>query len=165
MFNPKKFKIMKNKIVLLFLATVFVSACNKKKDDPEPTPSPTPSYLISVKVNGAERKCNSCYSGSQSGGIRGSYFNLAGIGEQIYFSCTNLPAVGTHSLVKYGKPYLMYIKDNTYYRATVGTMNISAIDTSSGGVVNKLTATFNFKTDTTSGVFFDITEGAINLKN
>lgn len=143
-----------------------INAC-KKKENKEEAPEPAPvavSNLISVKVNGSEKKCNSCYSGSKSGGIRGSYFYLSGFDEQIYFSCTALPAVGNHALVKYGNPYLMYIRNNIYYRATNGTMNITAIDTSSGGVINKLTATFNFQTDTTSGVFFTISEGSINLK-
>lgn len=141
-----------------------ISAC-KKKETKEETPAPVPvTNQISVKVSGVEKKCNSCYSGSKSGGIRGSYFYLSGFDEQIYFSCTTLPAKGTHTLVKYGNPYLMYIKNNTYYRATNGTINISAIDTSGGGVVNKLTATFNFQTDTTGSTFFTITEGSINLK-
>jgi hypothetical protein len=153
------------KTVLLLIALVFFNGCKKEKvTEPEPI-SPLPvTYLISVKVDGVEKRCNSCYSGSQSGGLRGSYFYLAGFDEQIYFSCSTLPAIGTHTLVKYGKPYLLYSKNNTYYRATTGTINISAIDTSAGGVVNKLTAIFNFRTDTTNGVFFNITEGSINLK-
>ncbi len=150
----------------LIAITLFATACKKdKKEDPKPEPLPgVPSYLISVKVNGTEKHCNSCYSGYESGGIRGSYFYLDGFNEQIYFSCTTLPSVGTHTLVKYGNPYLMYSKNNTYYRATVGTMTITAIDTSDGGVVNKLKADFEFKTDTTSNVFFTISEGKLDLK-
>jgi hypothetical protein len=51
-----------------------------------------------------------------------------------------------------------------YYRATNGAIIISSIDTSSGGVINKLAATFSFQTDTTNSVFFNISEGSINLK-
>lgn len=156
---------MKKIAIVLCAAALSITSCKKKEEAPTPTPTPAPvTYLISVKVDGTEKKCNSCYSGSKSGGIRSSYFYLDGFNEQIYFSCDTFPSLGAHTLVKYGEPYLVYIKDNTYYRATNGTMNITAIDTSANGVVNKLTATFKFQTDTTGDKFFNITDGSINLK-
>lgn len=151
-------------LILIACALLIAVACKKKKDDdPEPETPATPVYQISIKIDGAEKHCNSCYSGSKSGGIRGSYFYLDGFNEQLYFSCTTLPAVGTHTLLKYGNPYLMYSKNNVYYRASVGTMTITAIDTSAAGVVNKLHASFAFQTDTSSNVSYTISEGSINL--
>lgn len=144
---------------------VFLFSCKKKKEPaPEPTPPQTPVYTISLKVDGVQKQCNSCYSGYKSASTRGSYFYLSGNDEKIYFSVDTVPAIGTYTLVKYGEPYLMYIKNNTYYHAVSGSINITGIDTSQNGVINKITASFNFKTDTTSNTFFDITEGNINLK-
>lgn len=142
------------------------AACKKKKDTEE-TPAPTPTApvkAISVKVNGTEKSCNGRYSGSKSGGSRSSYFYLDGFNEQMYFGCGALPAATTYTLVKYGEPSLIYIKNNTYYRAVNGTITITGIDTSGSGVINKLSATFSFQTDTTSGVSFTISEGSINQK-
>ncbi|MES2680422.1 MAG: hypothetical protein V4635_11075 [Bacteroidota bacterium] len=153
------------KILILTMIVAITVSCKKKKDEEPEVPAPV-VYTISVKVDGTEKHCNSCYSGSNSSGLRGSYFYLSGFDEEIYMGCSALPAVGQHNLVKYGNPSLIYIKDNVYFRAVNGTLNITAIDTSQGGVINKLTATFNFKTDTASnGVSHQITEGTINLKN
>lgn len=154
---------MKNVIWVIIIA--FTCSCNKKKAAEPATPVPTPVVpTISVKVDGVEKHCSTCYYGSTSGGLRGAYFNLAGFDEQIYFSCGTLPAPGTYSLVKYGTPYLMYSKNNANRPATTGTINISSIDTSTGGVINKMKATFAFKTDTsTTGTSYNITEGTINL--
>jgi hypothetical protein len=156
---------MNRSLVLLLIAALLFS-CKKKKDaeEPEPTTPTPPAKTISVKVDGVEKSCSSCYSGSKSGGLRSSYFYLSGTNEEIYFSYGPVPAPGTYTLVKFQDPTLIYIKNNTYYRAVSGTLTISSIDTSSSGVVNKIVASFNFKTDTTSGVFFNITDGSINLK-
>jgi hypothetical protein len=153
------------KIVLLLSIFTFIISCKKKK---EPTPEPTTLIAvkqISVKIDGVEKSCNSCYSGSKSGNLRGTYFYLNGFDEQVYFSCSTLPAPGTYTLTKYGKPFLSYIINNSSRPAASGIMTISSIDTSLYGVVNKLVATFNFKTDTNNnGVSYTITEGSINLK-
>ncbi len=154
------------KTLIVFGILVLAAACKKKKSDPEPLPPSTPvAPLISVKIDGTQKQCNSCYSGSYSGGMRGSYFYLDGFNEEIYFSCNALPAIGTYTLSKYGEPLMIYIKNNSYRPASTGTLNIASIDTSKTGVINKLVATFSFKTDTSSaGVSFNITEGSFNLK-
>ncbi len=147
------------------MIVVMATTCKKKKDEEPEVPAPV-AYTISVKIDGTEKHCNSCYSGSESGGLRGSYFYLSGFDEQVYLGCAALPTLGTHNLVKYGNPNLVYIKDNAQFHAASGTINITAIDTSQEGVINKLTATFSFKTDTNSnGISHNITEGTINLKN
>lgn len=148
------------------LATSMVVSCKKKKDpDPAPTPEPPPK-IISVKADGVEKSCTSaCYSGSKSGNIRGTYFYLNGPDESIYLSCVTLPGTGTTTLAKNKDPLLIYIKNNVYYKAVSGSLNVTAIDTSAKGVINRLEATFNFRTDTSlAGAFFTITEGAVNLK-
>lgn len=150
------------KLFVTLLALTLVTAC-KKKDDKEPEPAPAPPPSIFVKVDGVEKQCSGCYSGSKSGGMGSSYFYLSGFNEQIYISHIAKPTTGTYNLVKFQDPMLIYIKDNVYYRAVSGTFNITSIDTSKNGVVNKMVGTFNFKTDTTGGKFFNITEGAINL--
>lgn len=152
------------KRIFFIVCVLFAVSCKKKKEPtPEPPAPQTIVYSISLKVDGTQKQCNSCYSASKSGNSRSSNFYLSGSSERIYFGCSAVPATGTYTLVKYGEPSLIYIKDNTYYRATNGILNITGIDTSQNGVVNKITATFNFKTDTTNNTFFDITEGKINL--
>lgn len=152
------------KTALACLMIAGLLSCKKDKDkDPEPTPVELPT-IVSAVINGEAKKCNtSCFSSSKSGGMRSAYFYINGINESIYFSPDDFPAPGTYSLVKFGDPYLMYSKNNTYYRAVSGTIVITQIDTSANGVINKLNATFNFKTDTTAGVFFNITDGAFKL--
>jgi hypothetical protein len=153
------------KIIFAAMIIFVVYACKKKADPVTPEPTPV-VYQISVKIDGVEKKCTSCYSGSMSGGLRGSYFYLDGFNEQIYVSCGKLPAPGTYQLVKYGNPYLMYSKNNANRPAAAGSINITSIDTSAKGVINNLVASFSFKTDTnSSGVSYNITEGSINLKN
>ncbi len=155
------------KIVFAILIIFAMNACKKKKDADPVTEAPAPVvYQVSVKVDGVEKKCTSCYSGSSSGGIRGVYFYLDGFNEQIYFSCAKLPAPGSYQLVKYGNPYLMYSKNNSNRPAALGSINITRIDTTAKGVINNLVASFSFKTDTSSaGVSYNLTEGSINLKN
>ena len=154
---------MKNILSFIIISIAVAPSCKKKKDAEPPPPTPV-VYTISVKIDGVEKHCSTCYYGSTSGGLRGAYFSLAGFDEQIYFSCGALPAPGPYKLVKYGTPYLMYSKNNAYRPAATGTINISSIDTSAGGVINKMKATFAFKTDTsTTGTSYNITEGSINL--
>jgi hypothetical protein len=157
---------MKISFTTILIIALLAGACKKTKEAEVMEPTP-PAKTISVKVDGTLKECSSaCYSGSTSGGLRGLYFYFAGFDEYIYFSCTNLPALGTYTLVKYKDPYLMYSKTNSNRPATSGVINITAIDTSSNGVLNKLAATFSFKTDTSSsGSFYNLTEGVINLKN
>src|SRR6218665_1104410 len=141
---------MKKTIALCMIAAVLF-AC-KKKEDPTPEPEPVvPPKVVSAKVNGSDKSCsNACYSSSNSAGLRGLYLYLAGYDESIYFSCDALPAKGPHNLVKFGEPFVMYIKNNVYYRAVNGSINISAIDTSANGVIKKMVASFSFQTDTNS---------------
>jgi len=144
---------------------VIITACKKKKESQAPTPIPV-SSVVSLKIDGVEKKCsNACYSGSTSGGLRGAYFYLAGFDEFLYFSCTTLPAPGTYTLVKYKNPFLTYSKNNVYRPASTGVLNVTSIDTSANGVINSLVATFSFKTDTSSsGTYYNMTEGIFNLK-
>lgn len=157
------------KKIILFLTTIVVLNVGCKKEEKAPdVPEPQPIVkIISLKINAEEKSCtNTCFSASTSGGLRGLSLYLSGINEYLYFSCTNLPAPGTYTLVKYGKPFLMYSKDNANRPAASGTINITAIDTTAHGVLNKLSATFSFKTDTSSnGTTYNITDGIINLKN
>ena len=166
MYTSRRIKI--RAIVFVALAALILTACKKEKAaEPTPTPEPEPPVLpasISVKVNGVEKKCSACYSGSSSGGSRSSYFYLDGFNEQIYLGGFTFPKPGTYSLVKNKEPFLLYIKNNVYYRPVSGTLNITVIDTSAKGVVNKLVGSFNFLTDTTSGVSFNISDGAFNLQ-
>jgi len=154
------------KKIIFITCAVFLFSCKKKKEAAVEPPAPQPVvYSISLKVDGSQKQCNSCYSASKSGNSRSSNFYLSGSSERIYFGCSAVPAIGTYTLVKYGEPSLIYIKDNTYYRATNGILNITRIDTSQNGVINNIGATFHFNTDTTNNTFFNVTEGTIDLKN
>lgn len=156
---------MKNLILITFLAALIFS-CKKKESTPDPTPvvvNPVPPQ-ISVKVNGSTFTCSSCYSASQSGGLRDVSFYISST-EVIRFGCSKLPAPGTYPVSKsIFSPSIMYQNNFTYFKASSGSLTISSIDTSSKGVINKLVMTYNFLSDTTSGKSYTISEGSINLK-
>jgi hypothetical protein len=159
------------KLSLIIIVPLLLAVACKKKTTDTPTLTiaapPVVAPLISAKVNGTTASCTTCYAGSQSGGIREANFTLSNNnnGELIRFFCTTLPSAGTYTLSRSTSyPSLMYQKNFTYYNASSGTLTIASIDTSQGGVINKMSATFSFKTDTTGGTFYTISEGVINLK-
>jgi hypothetical protein len=78
------------------------------------------------------------------------------------------PLPGIYTLVEEDFTYKNHVtfsmaRDNTYYSAVTGTINVTESDTTSSGEIKKLKATFSFKTDTLSGKFYSITEGIINF--
>jgi hypothetical protein len=157
---------MKRLLVLIMLVCI-LPACKKKKSETETTttePTPTPKQFY-VKANGQELSCNTCFSSYYSGGLRGVNFDLGGSSyDRLLINFTARPTTGTFTLVKFGDPAVTYQKNNVYYRG-MGSMTITAIDTSASGTVKSIKATFTCKTDTSNGVSFDMTEGAINVTN
>lgn len=153
------------KRIILFTCLITLNFSCKKKESTTVEPTPTVvSNQISVKVNSETYTCGNCYSASQSGGLRDVSFYISDT-ESIRFGCSKIPAVGTYTLSKsIFSPSLMYQNNFTYFKASSGSINISSIDTSSKGVINKLVMTFNFLSDTTGGKSYNITEGSINLK-
>lgn len=159
---------MKQVLLLLFL-TVLMLACKKEEPAPAPLPNPNPApatvYPISVKVNDTLKRCNlNCYSGIHSGGFRDLTLDLAGSAEQVILTWQGIPKAGQYTLVQYGEPYLKYGKGSFVYGAKQGLLTIASVDTAANGAVNKITATFNFKTDTLNGLFFKLTEGVLSIK-
>jgi hypothetical protein len=155
------------KILVLFFLMAIAFACKKEEPTPVPNPSPAPTsvYPISVKVNDTLKRCSlNCYSGIHSGGFRDLTLDLAGSAEQVILSWQGIPMPGNYSLVHYGEPYVKYGKGSFVYGAKQGLLSITSIDTAANGAVNKITASFNFKTDTVNGLFFELTEGAITIK-
>lgn len=155
------------KYLFLISSLVVISFSCKKNNSVAPEPDPAPIVVIpqiSVKVNGATYTCSSCYSASQSGGLRDVSFYISS-SEVIRFACSKIPTTGTYTLSKsIFSPSLMYQNNFTYFKASSGSINISSIDTSKTGVINKLVMTYSFLSDTTSGKSYTITEGSINLK-
>ncbi len=159
---------MKKTRVLFFLLAI-AFACKKEEPAaapvPNPSPAPTSVYPISVKVNDTLKRCSlNCYSGIHSAGFRDLTLDLAGSAEQVILSWQGIPMPGNYTLVQYGEPYVKYGKGSFVYGAKQGLLSITSIDTAANGAVNKITASFNFKTDTVNGLFFELTEGAITIK-
>lgn len=152
--------------ILLFA----LMACKKEKEPapaqvPNPSPAPGSIYPVSVKVNDTLKRCsNNCYSGIHSGGFRDLTLDLAGSFELVILSWQGIPMPGTYTLVQYGEPYLKYGRGSFVYGAKQGLLTIASIDTAANGAVNKINATFNFKTDTLNTLFFKLSEGSINIK-
>ena len=157
---------MKN-LILITSFSVLIFSCKKKESattDPTPVAVSPVTPQISVKVNGTTFTCSSCYSGSQSGGLRDVSFYISST-EVIRFGCSKVPSPGTYALSKsIFSPSLMYQNNFTYFKASSGSLTISNIDTSNSGVINKLVMTYNFLSDTTGSKSYTITEGSINLK-
>jgi hypothetical protein len=154
---------MKKSLILLLVIIAF--GCKKK--EPEPAPAPTPASApppsFSVKINGTVFSCSGCSSSYKSGGMYGVNFYVPNSQDRFLFSFSSYPKIGNKAFVKYGNPSFVYQKDNVYYRAVNGSVNISAIDTSSNGSINKFVCTFSCGTDTTQNVFYSFTEGSTNM--
>lgn len=150
------------KLLLLFIALMFF-ACKKEKPEPEPTPTPAPAPAISVKINGTAFSCSGCTSSYKSGGMHGVNFHIPNTQDRLLFSFNDFPGTGNFTLVKNGDPSIIYQKNNVYYKAVNGSLNITGIDTSANGTITKLICTFNCNTDTTANIFYSFTEGATNL--
>lgn len=158
---------MKQIILIAFVVLLLVNCKKDKKQDTSSSTSTTPvttSYQISAKVNGVEKHCNSCFGGVYSGGFRDCVLNLNSSAEQIWITWDSVPIPGTYTLVKYGRPSVSYQLNSKFYNALTGSLNLTSVATSTYGDVNQMTATFNFKTDTINGQFFNITDGNVNAK-
>jgi hypothetical protein len=159
------------KVAYILLLVLFVAACKKKKSDTDemiqtPPPSSAPTEF-SVKTDGTEFSCSNCFSSFLSGGLRGVYFGGKTSGEDLFqFRFNVMPGVGIYTIIFGGNPAMTYVKNNTYYHITSGTLNITAVDTTTNGSIKKLIGTFSGKTDTTLSSqypIFKLTDGVINL--
>lgn len=159
---------MKKTAIILSVCLFIFSSCKKKKDEtPAPTPIPDPLQVpsgISVKVNGVEKHCLSCYSTYNNNGLKASYFYLDGFKEYVYIYFGSISGPGTYILGK-SNVALVYNKSSWNYHGATGTFNVTKFDTSSKGTITTLIASFDFKTDTSSsGDHFDLTGGTINVQ-
>ncbi len=138
---------------------LFVTACkDDKKDDPQPA---TTNYQVSVKINGTAFNCTNCGNTYSSGDMSGVNF-AEGTSNRFIFSITGFLPPGTYPLVPFGNPSFSYEKDGRYYRGT-GTLNLTSVDTSANGNLKKFIGTFNCITDTANGVFYNFSEGILNV--
>jgi hypothetical protein len=150
------------KTILLTLIVAAQFACKKDKKEEDPAPVPTPAPQFSVKINGSDFSCNSCGSTYYSGGLWGATFGTSA-SENFLVNFSSTPKVGTYTLIKQGNPSMTYAKNNVYYHLANGTLNITAMDTSSNHSIRKLVATFSGVTDSLTTPVYTLTEGSINL--
>jgi len=153
---------MKKFAIALFASSLLFAACHKKKETTGADPLPATKPFLKVKINGNDYSCNGCFSSYHSGNIHGVNFSVGQNGDRFVINITGQPSSGLFSLVKFGNPSFNYQKNNTYFRGS-GELNITAIDTSANGVINKLIATFHCKTDTSNSEYFTISDGEINV--
>jgi hypothetical protein len=166
---------MKKALVLIILIGSFLSCKKKTPEEPEPpaTTTGTPNLgdpQISVKVNDTVYTCPSlsCVSAYKSGGIRGISIGDQSAKKQLFrFTFLTMPQAGTYSIGSGNDPSFQYVRDNTYYNVTSGSLTITKVDTTDRGVIDKFEATFMAKTDTTlsaSYPIYKLTEGKIIIK-
>lgn len=162
---------MKKPILLLLALGIAATGC-KKKEDKEETPAPsTPAPVvidISLKQDGTELSCSSCAFTYKSGGLRGLSFNLPNVNEPMLLNFYHKAVPGTYPLVEdnpSNKDRVTFTmkRNGTFYDAVVGTINVTEVDTSSSGLIEKMKATFSFKTDTIAGKSYQVTDGVINF--
>jgi hypothetical protein len=146
------------------LALIFLTFSCKKETPPEPEPTPAPTPQVAVKISGAPFSCSGCISAYKSGGMYGVNVHMSNGIDRLLFSFSTYPKTGNYNFVAYGNPSFIYQKDNVYYRAVNGSINITGVDTSANGVINKLICTFQCNTDTTANVFFNFSEGVTNIQ-
>lgn len=149
------------KIIVILTILLTVTACKDKKKDPEPiTPVEKPKQ-VSVKINGTDFSCANCGNTYSSGGSSGVNFS-EGTTDRFLFSITGFLKPGTYPLVPFGNPAFNYEKNGRYYRGH-GSLTISDADTSANGSLKKFIGTFNCITDTSDGVFYNFSEGVLNI--
>jgi hypothetical protein len=150
------------KIIVLLLPLFLVLACkDKKKNDPVPTAPVEKPKQVSVKINGTEFSCSSCSNTYKSGGLSGVNIN-EGTSNRLLFGMSGFKKPGTYALVPFGNPSFNYEKDGRYYRGR-GSLTITETDTSANGSLKKFIGTFNCITDTNNGVFYNFSEGNLNI--
>ena len=149
---------MKKLIPLFLLITFFFGCKDKKKNDPEPSPNVN---QVSVKINGTSFSCTNCGNTYASGGSSGINFSEGGTNRFI-FNMTGFLSPGTYPLIPFGNPAFTYEKDGSYYRGR-GSLTLTAADTSANGALKKFIGTFNCITDTNNSVFYNFSEGIINI--
>lgn len=147
------------KMSLLLVSLFFMVACkDKKKSDPEPT---AVVNQVSVKINGSDFACTNCGNTYKSGGSSGINF-MEGSSNRFIFNISGFLPAGTYTLIPFGNPSFTYEKDGRYFRGR-GVLNLTQTDTSSNGSIKKFIGNFNCVTDTNSGVFYNFSEGQLNI--
>lgn len=150
------------KIIFLLTPLLFFTACkDKKKNDPEPIIPVEQTKQIRVKINGTEFSCTNCGNTYESGGMHGINFS-EGTTNRLLFNMTGFLQPGTYTIVPFGNPAFNYEKDGRYYRG-YGKLTITETDTSSSGSIKKFIGAFDCVTDTNNGVFYNFTEGVLNI--
>lgn len=156
------------KTVLITLSIFALYSCKKKDTTPTPTnTTPTSTKHCTAKINGGAFAADS-YSSFSFGNILTQYnisaFTAQGAGSPTIQLSGNIQT-GVHPVGSYPDYYSgSYTINNVTYTAKTGSFNITTLDTLNGSVKH-FTATFNFNTDTISGVSYQITEGDINYSN
>ena len=149
------------KIILASAVVLFIAACKDKKNDPEPIVPVVTEKQITVKINGTEFSCTSCGNTYNSGGLGGINFS-EGTSNRFLFNITGFLKPGTYPIVPFGNPAFNYEKDGRYYRGR-GSLTLTETDTSANGSIKKFIGTFNCITDTNNGVFYNFSEGVLNI--
>jgi hypothetical protein len=147
------------KMILLLSGMLFIAAC-KDKNTKEPAPAAS-NNQVSVKINGSVFSCTSCGNTYKSGNMSGVNF-AEGTTNRFIFSITGFLSPGTYPLVPFGNPSFSYEKDGRYYRGR-GSLTLTATDTSANGSLKKFIGNFNCITDTANGVFYNFSEGVLNV--
>lgn len=167
---------MKRAIAIVVILACFVSCRKKDKTEEEPpvTTTGTPQIddpMIAVKINDSiNYTCPSlsCVSAYKSGGLRGiSIGNQSSKAQLFNFTFSSMPEAGVYTLDGSDIVVLQYVNNNTYYNVKAGSINITAVDTTVNGVLDRFRATFTAKTDTTlppQYPIFRFTEGVIKVK-
>jgi hypothetical protein len=145
--------------IIGIISLLFITSCKEeKKDDPVPVPV---IPQVSVKINGTVFSCTSCGNTYSSGGLSGVNF-AEGTLNRFIFSISGFLPAGTYTLVPFGNPSFTYEKDGRYYRGR-GVLNLTETDTSTNGNIKKFIGTFNCVTDTNAGIFYNFSEGQLNV--
>ncbi len=167
---------MKQLIFCLLLGACLVSCQKKKKTEETPNATsttgvtPTSDPMISVKVNDSLYTCPAlaCVSGYKSGGIRGLAIGDQSAKKHLFrFTFTSMPTPGLYTLGNGSSASLQYVNSSTYYSVVIGTLDITEVDTTDRGVINRMVAKFSAKTDTTLQApysVYRITDGIIKIK-
>jgi hypothetical protein len=153
------------KIILIAAALFFIYGCKKLKNNVDDTEHPISelnqltaaisgkTFAADTYVTSANLSNSGLYSITGTAGVVNGKpaISLSGKVKAGTYAFGTLPASETQSAT--------YELNKVKYHAVSGTMVITEIDTLKS--VKKLIATFNFRTDTIKGAFYQVTEGNV----
>lgn len=142
-------------VISMIVGVVIFLGCKKNKEDAPLVAAPT-AKRTTAKVNGVDFATNDYSAAGNYGQYNwGAYSNSGNPA----ISLNGRTITGTYVIDDSGSFSASYRVSNTLiYTAKSGSITVTEIDST----MTKFKASFNFSTDTISGLYYNVTDGVVN---